>query len=99
MKNKFTVTSERADSYKGKSGVVNQRILCLMDSDSGQTMLNTVDYVLAESETARYPVGSLTGQVIEVSWNNLRANFGGRFRLESIKDGGIPASVLPNPKK
>lgn len=91
--------SERAESYNGKKGIVQQRILCLTDASGSQTMLNTVDYVLAESEVQRYPVDSLVGQTIELSWNNLRANFGGRFRLESIRDGGIPASVVPNAKK
>ena len=47
-------------------------------------MLNTVDYVLSESEVPKYN-GKLAGKTVELAWNKIRANFGGRLPLE----GGI----------
>lgn len=73
------VISERSESYVGKRGKVNQKILALLDLEPEEPFLNTFDYVLKEEESEKFS-GKIQGKKVELAINNFEPAFGGRMR-------------------
>ena len=73
------VISERAESFTGKRGKVNQKVLALLDLDPEHPFLNTFDYVLSEDEAEKFS-GKVQGKKIELGIMNFEPAFGGRMR-------------------
>jgi hypothetical protein len=80
MTGEFHIIYERVESFTGKRGKVEQRIVTLLDQDLNP-LLNTVDYVLSEDEKSKYP-NKCTGKKIELAVSDIRMAFGGRLRLQ-----------------
>lgn len=81
MKANVQVINERAESFTGKRGKVNQKVLSLLDLDPEVAFLNTFDYVLNEDEAEKYS-GKLAGKRLELGIQNFAAAFGGRYKAQ-----------------
>jgi hypothetical protein len=81
MRGTFQIINERVESFTGKRGKVEQRVISLLDQDTSSPMLNTVDYVLSDDEKGKYS-GKCQGKKIELAINDLKFMFGGRVRLQ-----------------
>jgi hypothetical protein len=79
MKGTFQIINERMESFTGKRGKVEQRVLSLLDVDA-TPFLNTVDYVLG-AEELKYS-GKCQGKKIELAITNVQPAFGGRLRMQ-----------------
>lgn len=94
MKLQVMCVQERANSYVGKKGQVNERILTLLDQDAhlGQVIPGTFDYVLSAEESAVVPVNGLLNKpvVIGISeitqWNG-RPRFRGKLDVAALNGG------------
>ena len=83
MKIEAMVVGERVNSFTGKKGVINERLLMLQDQDERRTFLNTVDLVLSEEDSKKYPKEVIRHQRVVVHFDNMRVDFGGRFKIVS----------------
>lgn len=81
MKVKVSVLGERVEQFQGKRGPVKQNILCLMDMDNENRLLNTFDYVMNDEEVEKLS-GKIKDKVIDVGITGLDAGFGGRLRAK-----------------
>lgn len=82
MKIDAMVVGERPNSYDSKrKGHVTERILMLQDQDDRKTFVNTVDFVLNEEDSKKYPKELIVGQRVVVHFDQMRVDFGGRFKL------------------
>lgn len=81
MKTTAQVINERAESFTGKRGRVDQKVLSLLDLDPDVSFLNTFDYVLSAEEGEKHS-GKLNGKRIELGIQNFAAAFGGRFKAQ-----------------
>ncbi len=79
MKVNVQVINERAESFTGKRGKVDQTILSCLDLDPAHPFLNTFDYVLSEDEAKKHG-GKIQGKKIELGLTNFEPAFGGRLR-------------------
>ena len=79
MKANAQVINERAESYVGKRGKVDQTILSLLDLDTVHPFLNTFDYVMSEEEAKKHS-GKIQGKRVELGVTNFEPAFGGRLR-------------------
>jgi len=79
MKTSVQVINERAESFTGKRGRVEQTVLSCLDVDPVHPFLNTFDYVLSEDETKKHS-GKIQGKRIELGVTNFEPAFGGRLR-------------------
>lgn len=75
------VISERSNSYEGKRGKVTEQILACLDLTPEHAFINTFDYALGQDEAERHK-GQLVGKRVRLAVNNLRTEFGGRFRFQ-----------------
>lgn len=80
MRAKFQIVNERIESFTGKRGKVEQRVISLLDIDA-DPMLNTVDYVLADDDKPKF-TGRSIGRTVEIAIHNFTLTFGGRLRLQ-----------------
>lgn len=104
MKVTMLVTMERPNSYDGKKGHVDQRIIALQDAEryNGKQCPDTFDYVLTKEEEAQFPVDSLSLKKVTIGvdkfevWQNR-----GRFRGLIGEVDGKPVVAKPTeiPKK
>jgi hypothetical protein len=79
MQLKVTVTSDRADEYVGKKGLVKSQIITCQDIDpSGYRLLVPFDYTMTEDEKTKY-AGKLMDKQIVIGVRELNP-FGGRLR-------------------
>lgn len=76
MKAKFLVISERFDSYMGKRGKIDQRILALLDLEPEHALVNTIDYVLNNDEEVPKYSGKCQGKRVELAILDLTILFG-----------------------
>jgi hypothetical protein len=79
MKAQVQVINERAESFTGKRGKVDQTILSCLDLDAANPFLNTFDYVMSEDEIKKHG-GKIQGKKIELGVTNFEPAFGGRLR-------------------
>lgn len=82
MKMEALVVGERENSFTGKRGLVTERLLMLQDQDERLTFINTVDFVLNDEDSKKYPKDMIRGQRVVVHFNQMRVDFGGRFKLQ-----------------
>lgn len=75
------VISERTNSFEGKRGKVDEQILACLDLTPEHAFINTFDYALAPDEVSKHK-GQLVGKHVRIAVNNLRSEFGGRFRFQ-----------------
>lgn len=76
---KVRINSERAESFTGKKGLVNQVMLTCQDIDpSGVRLANTFDYALSDEEKQKY-AGKLLDREAFIGIHDLLP-FGGRLR-------------------
>jgi len=74
------VMSERADSYVGKKGVVNQQLLNLMDRTvNGERLVQPMEYALSDDEIKQY-AGKLSDKTVVIGIREIMP-FGGRLRI------------------
>ena len=83
MKIEAMVVGERANSFTGKKGLITERLLMLQDQDERRTFLNTLDFVLSEEDSKKYPKEMIRNQRVVVHFDNMRVDFGGRFKITS----------------
>lgn len=78
---KGMVISDQPDSYVSKKGQrIDTQILALIDQDpSGHRLIQSVDYVMNESEKIAY-AGKLLDRKLELAVKEIVV-FGGRYRL------------------
>jgi len=79
MQVKCMVMSERADSYVGKKGVVNQQLLNVMDRTEGERCIQPLEYGLNDDEVKQY-AGKLADKIIILGIREI-IPFGGRLRV------------------
>lgn len=93
---KVRIHSERAESFTGKRGVVNQVNLTCQDIDpSGVRLANTFDYAMSEEEKLKY-AGKLLDREAVIGIHDLTP-FGGRLRARG-KIIEVPGLDKPSQK-
>lgn len=81
MKATVQIINERAESFTGKRGRVDQKVLSLLDLEPEVAFLNTFDYVLSQEEAEKHS-GKLAGKRVELGIQGFAATFGGRFKAQ-----------------
>ena len=79
MQVKAQIVNEREDSFVGKRGKIEQRILSCLDLDPNQPFLNTFDYLMSDEE-AKQHFGKLRGKIVNLGIISFEPTFGGRTR-------------------
>ncbi len=65
---KALVVSDRPDDYTGKKGLVKQQIITVMNvSDTGERLVQPIEYALSDEEKSRH-AGKLQDKVINISF-------------------------------
>jgi hypothetical protein len=97
MKMEAMVVGERENSYESKRrGAVTERVCMLQDQDERKPFINTVDFVLSDEDSKKYPKELLRGQRVVIHFDQMRVDFGGRFKLQGELVPLNPAMTKPN---
>jgi hypothetical protein len=81
MEAKAQIISERLESYTGKRGRVEERIISCLDLDSATPFINTFDYVLRDDEAEKHS-GKIQGKIAKLGISAFEPVFGGRLRAK-----------------
>ncbi len=73
------VIEEVTESFQGKRGKVDLRLLVCLDRTPAGKLRNTFDYVLTEEEYAKHK-GKAAGQSVQLAITEIDKTFAGRLR-------------------
>ena len=73
------IIEEVTESFQGKRGKVDLRLLVCLDRTPTGKLRNTFDYVLSEDEYKKHN-GKAAGQKVELAITDIEKTFAGRLR-------------------